>query len=172
MWPAQGTAARRPEHQLVTRSTETSVTRAYLMDMFRRTIAILCAAALMPVVAAAQPAAPKARAIPGITAKDAFPAACVGCHIKTPAVDARLSVMLTKTKKKHPKVAMTNIPASCAKCHSATSKVIPPLAKMVHRIHFGNDKGDFLSKFQGECTHCHKLDRKTGAWSIPNGAEK
>jgi cytochrome c553 len=161
------------EHPLVTPGTETSVARAYVMDMFRRTIALLCAAALMPLAAAAQPAAkPKARAIPGITAKDAFPAACVGCHIKTPAVDARLSVMLTKTKKKHPKVAMTNVPASCAKCHSATSKVIPPLAKMVHRIHLGNDQGEFLAKFQGECTHCHKLDRKTGAWSIPNGAEK
>lgn len=129
----------------------------------------LLAVALILVVPLAFAAPP--RAIPGITAKDAFPAACVGCHAK----EHRISVLLKAPtmKKKHPAVATTNIPASCAKCHSATSKAIPPLAPLMHRIHLGKgDAAAFVKQFGGECTHCHKLDKATGKWSLPNGAEK
>jgi hypothetical protein len=111
------------------------------------------------------------RAIPGITAKDAFPAACVDCHVK----EHRISVLLKAPtmKKKHPAVATTNIPASCIKCHAAKSKAVPPLAPLMHRIHFAKgDAGDFVKQFGGECTHCHKLDKKSGKWSLPSAAEK
>jgi len=29
-----------------------------------------------------------------------------------------------------------------------------------------------MTLFQGECTHCHKLDAMTGKWSMPSGPEK
>ena len=136
--------------------------------MLRRTVVLFAIAAVAGVSFAAPPATP--RAIPGITAKDAFPQGCVSCHMKVPDGDMRLSVMLGKLPKKHPPINAKDIPASCRKCHAAASK--KPFAPFVHRIHLGNDKGLFLSKFQGECTHCHKLDRKTGVWSMPSAPEK
>jgi len=136
--------------------------------MLRRTTVLFALVAVAAVSFAAPPPAP--RAIPGITAKDAFPQGCVSCHMKVPDGDMRLSAMLAKHAKKHPPINAKDIPASCRKCHAAASK--KALAPMVHRIHFGNDKGLFLSTFQGECTHCHKLDRKIGVWSIPSAAEK
>lgn len=129
----------------------------------------LIAFALLLVVPIAMAAPP--RSIPGITTKDPFPAGCVDCHVK----EHRISVLLKAPaqKKKHPPVATTNIPASCRKCHSATSKTIPPFAPLMHRIHFAKgDAGEFVKQFGGECTHCHKLDKAAGKWSMPNGAEK
>jgi hypothetical protein len=140
-------------------------------------------------------AAPPARAIPGITAKDAFPRGCVDCHLKMPEKDARISTLMTQwfekvdpkllaraqafsppgmtLKGKHPKVPLNNIPAGCLKCHARTSKLAPPLAPLLHGFHFGGGKAnEFLTLFQGECTHCHKLNAATGAWSLPSGPEK
>ena len=63
--------------------------------------------------------------------------------------------------------------ASCLKCHTATSKGIAPLAPLLHGIHLAKaDQSEFVKKFGGECTHCHKLDRANGTWSLPSGAEK
>ena len=149
--------------QAVMRGTAPRSRRAYVETIMRKVFVLLCAAAAMSLSAAP-------RAIPGITAKDAFPAACVGCHVKRPDGDMRISALLAKLKKKHPTVPMKDIPAACAKCHGKTTKIA--LAPMLHRIHLGNDKGLFLTKFDGECTHCHKLDRKTGVWSVPGGPEK
>ena len=43
----------------------------------------------------------------------------------------------------------------------------------MHRIHLtGGDKNHYLTEFQGDCTNCHKLDQKTGAWSLGSGSEK
>lgn len=148
-------------------------------------LALLLLAAL-PLVAAP-------RAIPGINAKDVYPAGCVDCHTK----NMRLSTLLAKwngsvdpktlaamqafvpkgmtLKGKHPPVtaALKDIPASCAKCHAANSKSMPPLAPLMHGIHLAKgDQSEFVKQFQGECTHCHKLNKTAGTWSIPNGAEK
>lgn len=150
---------------------------------------------------AASAAAPAARKVPGIIAPDAFPKACVDCHVAKPAglpSDARLSSALAKwtagkvdagllaqaqgaapaglkLKGKHPDAedSLTDIPVGCQDCHSDDSKKAPPLARMVHRIHLtGGEQNAFMTVYQGECTHCHKLDAKTGAWSVPSGAEK
>ena len=44
---------------------------------------------------------------------------------------------------------------------------------MIHEIHLtGGDTNHFLTMFQGECTLCHKLDAKSGAWAIPSGPER
>ena len=130
-------------------------------------------------------------------AKDAFPKACVDCHVKSSSANMRLSTLAkawaakapatlvakvstvmpqgAALKGKHPPISaamLKDVPASCKKCHTATSKTMPPLAPMVHAIHFGGDKNDFVSKHGGECTHCHKPDAKRGQMPVPSGAEK
>jgi len=143
--------------------------------------------------------APPARKIPGLTAKDEFPKACVSCHINIPErkMDTRFSTLLGQwrvsvepallakaqaaapagvtLKGKHPRVppgALRNIPTACIKCHTPTSKTAPAFARMIHLTHLtGGDENHFLTEFQGECTHCHKLNEKTGAWSIPSAPQ-
>ncbi len=152
-----------------------------------------------PAPPAAPPAPPPAREIPGITAKDAFPGGCVDCHIywKDMDLDTRFSTHMKQwsekvdpkllarvqpfapegltLKGKHPAAtaSLKDIPAACLKCHSKTSKMAPPFGRMLHGIHLGGGKeSPYLTFFQGECTHCHKLDLKTGTWSMPSGPEK
>lgn len=161
----------------------------------------IAAAAAAATPAAAPAAAPSVRKIPGITATDAFAGGCVDCHVLKPpgtTIDARLSTQLKgwtsgkvdaallakvqgtapaglKLKGKHPAAedALDDVPAACAECHTADSKKAPPLAAMVHRIHLvGAEKNKFLLVYQGECTHCHKMNAATGAWSMPSGPEK
>jgi len=142
---------------------------------------------------------PPARNIPGITSADAFPNGCVSCHVNMPdkGFDARLSTSMKRwvnevdpklmekvrgaaspgmqLRGKHPPTtkALENIPAACMSCHTASSKMAPPFSRMLHAIHLtGGDENHFMTLFQGECTHCHKLNPKTGGWSIPSGPEK
>lgn len=136
------------------------------------------------------------RKIPGITAKDQFSRACVDCHVKqSDGTDLRLSEMMKKwiagadakaiadmqkfvpkgtvLKGKHLPIApsLKDLPAVCIKCHS--TKIAPPLAPLMHGIHLARGEDSrFVTMFQGECTHCHKLNRATGVWSIPSGPEK
>ena len=159
-----------------------------------------CIASIAIPAAAQPPQMPPARKIPGITAPDTHPGACVDCHInyREMNLDARFSTLLKAwaaevppalvshaksaapaglvIKGKHPAVpaaALKNIPGSCLACHGRTSKVAPPFARMIHEIHLtGGDANHFLTMFHGECTLCHKLDTKSGAWAIPSGPEK
>ena len=152
---------------------------------------------VLPAGPASTQAPPKAPQIPGITAKDAFPRACVDCHVVTPEGDMRLSTMLAawkqavdadllakaqaaapagaKLRGKHLTAteSLASIPDGCSvKCHKADSKLAPPMAEMVHVIHLtGGAENLFLTKFQGQCTHCHKLDAK-GKWTVPSAPEK
>lgn len=156
-------------------------------------------AALIAAPQEGPPNPPLPRAIPGLTAPDAFPGGCVDCHVNMPGLkmDTRLSVrmrvwqsgadplFLDKVKAyapegmvltgKHPKAdeALSDIPNGCLKCHSQESRTAPPFARMIHGLHLtGGEKNHYLSLFQGECTHCHKLDPQTGAWAFASGAEK
>jgi hypothetical protein len=142
--------------------------------------------------------APSARKIPGVTTEDAFPRACVDCHTNHPEmkIDARISSLMkgwndkvepallaraqaaapsgVTLKGKHPVAAfaLKNIPAGCLTCHSKKSTLAPPFAQMVHRIHLtGGEENHFLTVYQGECTHCHKLNMSTGQWSMPSAPE-
>ena len=142
---------------------------------------------------------PPPRAIPGITAKDQFPRACVDCHLNytEQKLDARFSTFMKqwtqkvepallkkvagsappglKLKGQHPAVpgALKNIPTACLMCHGKTSTMAPPFARMLHAIHLtGGKDNHFLTVFQGECTHCHKFNAATGAWSLPSGPER
>jgi hypothetical protein len=149
-------------------------------------LAALALIFVLPIALAAPP-----RAIPGINAKDVYPAGCVDCHVKEKRVSALLShwngQVDAKTlaamqafmpkgmtlKGKHPTVATKDIPALCLKCHTGTSKGIAPLAPLLHGIHLAKgDASEFVKQFQGECTHCHKLNKTTGTWSLPSGPEK
>jgi hypothetical protein len=43
----------------------------------------------------------------------------------------------------------------------------------MHLVHLtGGTDNVFVSTFKGDCTHCHKLDAKTGAWSLPSSPEQ
>jgi len=152
-----------------------------------RHLAALALLLFVPAVMAATPP----RAIPGINAKDVYPAACVDCHVKEMRISALLARWNGKPdaaklaamqafapkgmtlKGKHPPFATKEIPAICMKCHTATSKIAPPLPPLLHGSHLAKgDQSDFVKQFQGECTHCHKLNKTAGTWSVPSGAEK
>jgi len=141
---------------------------------------------------------PPARAIPGISAEDQFPNACVDCHINYADMnlDKRFRTLMAKWAEKvdsavleiardvggpgvklmgvHPRVdaALHDIPAACFSCHQSGASGVP-LAPLLHKIHVGGgNDAVFLRVFQGECTHCHKFDRTTGQWRVPSGPEK
>lgn len=138
---------------------------------------------------------PAARKIPGITTRDAYPNGCVDCHINHPEInkDPRFSTLLKQWKKKvepkiltkaqasapkgvtlkgrHPNAAssLKNIPAGCQTCHSKESKTAPSFSRMMHLLHYtGGEENPFLTEYQGECTHCHKLNPLTGEWFMPS----
>jgi hypothetical protein len=165
-------------------------------------VAILAARAATQTPAAPQtPAAAQSAAvpqIPGITAKDVYPNGCVDCHVAAKDGDTRISVLVTqwttavpaalvaktrassadasKIKGKHLAVpnVKANIPQSCLlACHKKGSTIAPSFAQLMHTIHLaGGAQNKFLTVNKGECTHCHKLDQKTGAWKMASGAEK
>jgi hypothetical protein len=159
-------------------------------DMNLRSILLACtvftaASMLLPAAACA--------------ATDAYPDGCVSCHVldKAKAQDHRLSSMLkawtagkvdadllvkskasmpsgVTLKGKHPAAedALDDIPSACLDCHGADSKKAPPFARLMHLVHLTGTKNEFVAAFKGDCTTCHKLDARTGEWSLPSGAEK
>ena len=67
-----------------------------------------------------------------------------------------------------------NVPQTCLTgCHKPGSTIAPPFAQLMHVIHLvGGNSNRFLTANQGECTHCHKLNQKTGTWKAASSAEK
>ena len=132
-------------------------------------------------------------------AADPFPMGCVSCHTvdKATGADHRLSVALTQwtlgkvdagllahakasapagvtLKGKHPSAedSLDDIPNACLDCHDSGSKKAPPFSQLLHLVHLTGANNVFVTTFKGDCTHCHKLDAKTGAWSMPSGPEQ
>jgi hypothetical protein len=127
-----------------------------------------------------------------------YPNACVDCHVVDKGADHRLSValknwtagkidagLLAKSKAsapaglvlkgRHPSAddALDDIPNSCLDCHGTTSKKAPPFTRLMHLVHLtGGAANAFVTTYKSDCTHCHKLDAKTGEWSLPSGPEK
>jgi len=151
-----------------------------------------------PTASGQPPEMPPARGIPGITVEDQFPRACVDCHVNYEEMnrDTRLSTLIAQWTTQvepqlletaqavagpgleltgvHPRVnaALGDIPAACLGCHESKAANAPPLPPLLHKIHLGGgDEAVFLRVFQGECTHCHKLNKDSGQWWIPSGAE-
>lgn len=163
-------------------------------------VVALLAAQSAPVDAADTSALPPARQVPGLTVADKNPNGCVDCHVvyKDRGHDERLSVALAEwtagkidagllahtkasmpagvaVKGKHPSAedSLEDIPAACLDCHDSGSKKAPPFSRLLHLVHLtGGAKNPFMTVYQGECTHCHKLDTKTGEWSLRSGPEK
>jgi len=151
-------------------------------------------------VNAAEPeATPPPRDIPGITADDVFPSGCVSCHLNfiDRNMDTRISTSMAKwTEKVEPKLlekaqaaspdgvilagkhpsatdSLADIPRACIDCHSSMSQNAPVFSQMVHMIHLtGGKDNHYMTIFQGECTHCHKLNPNNGKWFTPSGNEK
>jgi hypothetical protein len=133
-------------------------------------------------------------------AVDPYPNACVDCHVvpKDKGTDLRLSValknwtagkvsagLLAKSKAsapaglvlkgKHPaeEDSLEDIPGACLDCHSSTSKKAPPFVRLMHLVHLtGGANNAFVTTYKSDCTNCHKLDSKTGEWSLPSAPEK
>lgn len=133
-------------------------------------------------------------------AADPYANGCVDCHIvyKDKGLDERLSVALKQwtagkvdpgllakakasapagltLKGKHPDAtdSLDDVPTACLDCHASTSKKAPPFTRLIHLVHLtGGARNNFVTVFKGDCTHCHKLDSKTGEWSLPSGPEK
>src|SRR5688500_12909376 len=136
------------------------------------------------------------RKIPGINAPDAFPLACVDCHRNKDGVDFRISALMKqwvvkvspklmtaaqaaappgmKLAGKHPKVdfALANIPGGCTPCHGRNSESAPPFSRLMHSVHVATGANRYVTEYQGECTHCHKLNVSRGQWTTPSGPEK
>lgn len=136
----------------------------------------------------------------GLAAGDPFPKGCVSCHTvdKAKGTDHRLSVALKQwtagkvdagllaqskasapagvvLKGKHPAAedSVEDIPSACLDCHDSGSKKAPPFSQLMHLVHLtGGTNNVYVATFKGDCTNCHKLDAKTGAWSIPSGPEQ
>lgn len=152
-----------------------------------------------PTVEVKQQQPPSVRKIPGLTADDKFPNACIDCHANKPDLkfDARLSTIMTEWFKSvdpelvkkaqgaapegvtlkgvHPQASMAwrNIPSACIACHKAGAESAPHFSSVMHIIHLtGGERNHFITAYQGECTNCHKLNAATGEWSIPSGPEK
>jgi len=148
--------------------------------------------------AAGPPEMPPPRAIPGLTTDDLFPSACVDCHLNYPemGMDTRLSSVLAawaetvdpvvlqvaqglavpaqSLRGVHPRVelAQERIPGVCLECHADGAGKVLPLVPFLHKVHLA-DTGPsvYLRVFQGECTHCHKFDKGTGEWQVPDATE-
>jgi len=158
--------------------------------------AVASAPLLLAVAANGQSHPPQPlRPIPGVTAADAFPRGCVDCHVRRPqdGLDVRLSTLmkgwnqqvgprlLAKATRagatpvgRHPEVAaaLADIPSGCLDCHGDGRDGAPRFARLMHAIHLtGGEENHFLTLFQGECTHCHKLDPTTAGWTVPSAPE-
>ena len=44
--------------------------------------------------------------------------------------------------------------------------------KYIDLVHLTGANNAFVTTFKGDCTHCHKLETKTGGWSMPSGPEQ
>lgn len=108
--------------------------------------------------------------LPGLTAKDAFPAGCVGCHVAGDGQDHRLATVLAGVKG-HPKLkAGVVVPTECAKCHRPESP-LGAIGPLMHKVHYGKaENSEFVKKYQGACLNCHALDAKTGKMRLKTGA--
>jgi len=98
--------------------------------------------------------------------------------VPAPLVDKAKAASADPSKIKGKHLAVPNVkantPQTCLTgCHKRGSTIAPPFAQLMHAIHLvGGAQNKFLTTYQGECTHCHKLDQKTGAWKLASGPEK
>jgi hypothetical protein len=159
-------------------------------------LALSAAPAAAPTAGAGATAAP-AVSEPG--APDPFPNACVDCHLNyvDRKMDVRIGTLMAAWREKveprllakaraaapagaavegrHPDApgALASIPGSCLSCHGKASTRAPPFAALIHSVHLtGGAENHFVAMFEGKCTHCHKLDARTGRLEVPSAPER
>lgn len=115
---------------------------------------------LVPVIvlALALPMLAAAAGIPGINAADKNAQGCVDCH----KGDYALSKETAKIKGH---VKTSDSPKSCVTCHKEGGK--QPFSQILHKAHLTGSDNHYVSSYSDAlCTNCHKLDTKTGNWSV------
>jgi hypothetical protein len=107
--------------------------------------------------------------LPGITVEDAFPRGCVDCHKVSGGQDLRVNAMLRKIGE-HPDVgsSMASLPGDCAQCHKKGGAA-PMINLVMHRAHYKDAKGYFVTGYKGACLNCHALNQKTGEVGVKSG---
>jgi len=93
------------------------------------------------------------------TAADVSPNGCTDCHTKSGGVDNSLAAAVKKSASKH--VAVKEDINNCYICHAKRAD----MGKIMHQGHLG-EGSSFISIYGGSCTHCHKVDPKTGMVSV------
>ena len=163
----------------------------------RLTLLCVVAGAVATRAAAPETTPPAPRQVPGLTTIDTHPRACTDCHIVYPelGMDARLGARLQKWTQgnverallelarasapagaaiegRHPESAnsLRDVPNACTDCHDDDSTRAPPFSRLIHLVYLsGAASNHFTAVYQGECTLRHKLDTRTGRWSVPSG---
>ena len=117
---------------------------------------------------------------------------CVACHTGdsalgrlidgwATAVDPKLLAKAqaaapegAKLKGKHMKVGamVKSAPDDCTKCHSKTSKLAPPMDRLLHMIHLTGEGNKFATTAGAGCTSCHTLNAATGVVEVLSGPLK
>ncbi len=123
----------------------------------RKSLVIICVAVVVAIAASiailgATPGNPQNGV--GVTA-DVNPMGCTDCHVKTGDEDSSLKATMKKYFPKHSSVKEDI--NNCYLCHGKRGD----LGKFMHRGHLA-EGNDFVKTYGGSCTHCHKVDAKTG----------
>lgn len=122
--------------------------------------AALAVATLWSMPAGADPAA-------GLTGPNPFAQGCVDCHGKDD-VDT-IGALLSAMKHRNVDERTSTVPADCQSCHNDDGDYTP-LSEAVHLVHFEDPANNpFVTKFGGNCMHCHAVDTNTGVISVKSG---
>ena len=111
-----------------------------------------------------------AAAVAGTAVAVDFPEGCVSCHVqKIGDVDFRLSTLLEQIG--HRKVErLKQIPRDCGRCHTSDPTEEGNFTAMIHEIHFDVPNINlFVTRFDGQCIHCHAIDTESGEAGLKNG---
>ena len=109
-------------------------------------------------------------AMTSLSHADDYPQGCVDCHTDGPnQPDLRLKTLLGQIG--HMSVRkVKKVPAGCGGCHGAGEGEEDTFAEMIHQIHYAVPKANvFITRFGGDCLHCHSLDVESGDAMVKSG---
>jgi hypothetical protein len=100
---------------------------------------------------------------------DDFPNGCVSCHVVLPdGMDKRLNAVLDEVGHVSIRNKVSVVPGDCIKCHRTVDG--PAFSQLIHMAHVREpEKNVFVSRFGGDCRHCHAVDPATGSVSLKTG---
>lgn len=108
---------------------------------------------------------PAAAELPGVTAPDTMPNGCVSCHTGKTNLKAMLSALRHRDMGGEVKM----VPDDCRSCHSE-DKGLESMAMIGHSMHYASgSSSEFVSRYGGNCLHCHAMATGTGAVTVKKG---